>query len=276
METDNRILFINSHYVILAVEMKFMRKEVLDGKLRFGMGANLGSSLTVEMISGAGFDWIWLDCEHGAGGMQSLPGQLQAASIHDTPVIVRLPGNDPLLFKYPLDLGASGVMVPYIETADEARLAVEAMRYPPLGRRGVAKFNRACGFGASFDSYFAQANDNLLCVVQIETPKAVANVDAIAAVDGADVLFVGPLDLSVTMGMTGQFTHPDFLSAARGVAIACKKHGKAAGTLVADLSQLQLWIDMGYTFLVVGTEGGCLAGGLGSVMKRCAETASAT
>lgn len=255
--------------------MKFVRKEVLDGKLHFGMGANLGSNLTVEIIGGAGFDWIWLDCEHGSGGMHSLPGQLQAASIHDMPVIVRLPGNDPLLFKYPLDLGASGVMVPYIETVDEARLAVEAMRYPPQGRRGVAKFNRACGFGTSFESYFAQANTNLLCVVQIETPKGIANVDDIAAVEGTDVLFVGPLDLSVTMGLTGEFTHPDFLVAARTVAHACRKHGKAAGTLVSDLSQLQLWIDMGYSFFVVGTEGGCLTSGLRAVGKRCREIASA-
>ena len=253
----------------LAGVMKFMRKTVLDRKIQLGVGANLGSSLTVEIIGSAGFDWIWVDCEHGAGGMHSLAGQLQAASISDTPAIVRLPGNDPLLFKYPLDLGASGVMVPYIDTAEEAHSAVEAMRYPPLGRRGVAKFNRACGFGRSFDSYFAQANDNLLCVIQIETPKGVENAEEIAAEDGVDVLFVGPLDLSVTMNMTGQFGHPDFLAAARSVAEACEKHGKVAGTLIADLSQLQTWVDMGYTFFVVGSEGGCLASGLEAIRKQC-------
>jgi len=235
----------------------------------FGIGANLGSSLTVEMIGKSGFDWTWIDCEHGAGDYSELVGQIQAASINDAPPIVRIAWNETPRFKRVLDLGAAGVMVPYVNTAEEAKQAAEAMRYPPEGVRGVAKFNRACGFGSDFDEYFPNANNHLLTVVQIETEAAVKNADEIAAVQGVDVLFIGPLDLSVNLRIAQQYDHQVFVEAMDSVAAACKHHKKAAGILVPNLDYLPLWIEKGFTFFVVGSDGGCVAKGLQNIYSTC-------
>jgi len=249
--------------------MEFIRDRVLSGEVMFGVGANLGSSLTVEMIGAAGFDWIWIDCEHGTGDYSELIHQMQAASIGNAPPVVRIAWNEAPRFKRVLDLGASGIMVPYINTAEEARQAAESMRYPPEGIRGVAKLNRACGYGQDFEDYFQQANKNLLTVVQIETEEGVKNAPEIAAVDGIDVLFIGPLDLSTSMGITQQFEHPDFISGMDNVSAACKKHGKAAGILVPNLDYLEKWITKGFTFLVVGSDGGVMASGLKNTALTC-------
>ena len=160
-------------------------------------------------------------------------------------------------------------MVPYVNTAEEAKKAAEAMRYPPEGVRGVAKFNRACGFGSDFEEYFPNANDNLLTVVQIETESAVKNTDEIAAVQGVDVLFIGPLDLSVNLGIAQQYEHRMFIDAMYRVAAACKYHEKAAGILVPNLNYLPLWIEKGFTFFVVGSDGGCVAKGLQNIYSAC-------
>jgi 2-keto-3-deoxy-L-rhamnonate aldolase RhmA len=249
--------------------MQFIRKRVLAGEVMLGVGANLGSSLTVEMIGAAGFDWTWIDCEHGAGDYSELIPQIQAASINNAPAIVRIAWNDAPRFKRVLDLGAAGIMVPYVTSAREAEQAAAAMRYPPEGVRGVARFNRACGFGQDFDTYFKQANDSLLTVVQIETKESVERADEIAAVDGVDVLFVGPLDLSVNMNMAQEFEHPEFEQALDKVAEACRRHGKAAGILLPRLDLLASWTAKGFTFLVVGSDGGCVAGGLKSIAAAC-------
>ncbi|MEJ2165888.1 MAG: aldolase/citrate lyase family protein [Desulfobacterales bacterium] len=251
--------------------MQFIRQRVLAGEVMLGIGANLGSSLTVEMIGAAGFDWTWIDCEHGAGDYSELIPQIQAASIHNAPAIVRIAWNEAPRFKRVLDLGAAGIMVPYVTSAREAEQAAASMRYPPAGIRGVARFNRACGFGQQFDTYFKQANDNLLTVVQIETKESVEQAEEIAAVAGVDVLFVGPLDLSVNMGLVQEFEHPEFELALDRVAAAGRKHGKAAGILLPKLDYLPDWIARGYTFLVVGSDGGCVAGGLKSIASACAK-----
>jgi 4-hydroxy-2-oxoheptanedioate aldolase len=249
--------------------MQFIRQRVLACEVMLGIGANLGSSLTVEMIGASGFDWTWIDCEHGAGDYSELIPQIQAASIYNAPAIVRIAWNEAPRFKRVLDLGAAGIMVPYVTTAQEAEQASSAMRYPPQGIRGVARFNRACGFGQNFDTYFKKANDNLLTVVQIETKEAVARAEEIAAVDGVDVLFIGPLDLSVNMGIANTYQHPKFMQAMDEVAEACRKNRKAAGILVPNLDFLESWIAKGFTFLVVGSDGGCMAGGLKSIADTC-------
>jgi 4-hydroxy-2-oxoheptanedioate aldolase len=251
------------------IPMKYIRDRVLSGEVMFGIGANLGSSLTVEMMGAAGFDWTWIDCEHGSGDYSELVHQMQAASIGDAPPVVRIAWNEAPRFKRVLDLGAAGIMVPWVNTAEEAKLAADAMRYPPDGIRGVARFNRACGFGQDFDEYFVQANKNLLTVVQIETEEGVNNAAEMAAVTGIDVLFIGPLDLSVNMGIAQQFDHPKFVSAMEDVCAGCKKHGKAAGILTPNLGYLEKWIAKGFTFFVVGSDGGLVASGLRNTVETC-------
>lgn len=249
--------------------MNFIRKKVLNGELMFGFGANIGSSLTVEMIGIAGYDWVWIDMEHGTGDYSELIPQIQASSVSNLPAVVRIAWNEPYLFKRVLDLGAAGVMIPYVNTAEEAEKASESLRYPPAGIRGVSKFNRACNFGKDFDSYYKQANDNLLTIVQIESKESVENAREIAAVKGVDVLFTGPLDLSCSLGITQQFQHPDYLKAMKTVANACKYNGKAAGTLVHSLDILDALIEFGFTFFVVGTDAGSLMNCLNSSWEIC-------
>ncbi len=254
--------------------MKFIRDRVLRRELMFGVGAQLGSSLTVEMIGAAGFDWTWIDCEHGAGDYSELIAQIQVAGLGNAPPVVRIAWNEAPRFKRVLDLGASGIMVPYINTKEEARQAAEAMRFQPEGVRGVAQSPRACGFGLDFEDYFAKANNHLLTVVQIETKEAVQNAAEIAAVPGVDVLFVGPFDLSVNMEIMKQFDHPDFISALKEVSAACRQHDKAAGILTPGIGYLPPWIDLGYTFFVVGSDSGLVTGGLKNIYNTCSKLKS--
>jgi 4-hydroxy-2-oxoheptanedioate aldolase len=251
--------------------MKFIRQQVLKGEPLFGCSCVLGSSLTVEMAGKAGFDWLWIDMEHGAGGEHTLICQLQAASAVDTAAVVRIAWNEAPRFKRVLDMGASGVIVPYVNTAEEAENAVRAMRYPPQGIRGIARFHRAAGFAQEFDSYFSAANHSLLTVVQVETQEAVKNVESIAAVEGVDVVFLGPMDLTTNMGISRQYDHPDYLEAVDIIRKACAKHDKAAGTFIPTPDSLEWYFEKGYTFLVAASDGGLMAAGMRQLISRCGD-----
>lgn len=242
--------------------MKTLRERALSGEVLAGTWLNLASSITAEIAARSGLDWLLIDREHGMGDEETLLRQLQAIDTTSTCAVVRIPHNEETFFKKALDLGATGIMVPYVNTAEEARAAVAAMRYPPQGVRGVARFTRAAGFSLDFDRYFAEANSKLLTIVQIETVEAVEQVEEIAQVEGVDVLFVGPLDLSVNLGIPQQTTHPDFLAAIRRVIAAAKGAGKVAGTLLANPDQIAPAVAEGYTFLAVGSDGGMVAAGM--------------
>jgi 2-keto-3-deoxy-L-rhamnonate aldolase RhmA len=245
--------------------VKWLRERVLNKELLVGTFLNLGSSLTAEIAGHAGFDWLLIDLEHGAGNRQELLYQLQA--IESTPAVpfVRIAWNDPIRFKKVLDLGASGIMVPYVQTAEEARRAVAAMRYPPAGNRGVAVMNRACAFGPGFDEYFKTASSKLVTILQIETAEAIRNVEQIAAVEGADVLFVGPMDLSVGLGIAQQWSHPELRAALSKVVNACKKFDKAAGMIVMNEGQIDQALADGFTMLAYGSDSAVVVKGLQSI-----------
>lgn len=242
--------------------MKYLRERALNGEVLAGTWLSLGSSLTAEIAGQAGFDWVLIDHEHGAGDEEHLLHQLQAVEATPAAGIVRIAWNDAFRFKRALDLGAAGIMIPYVNTVEEAQHAVSAMRYPPQGSRGVARFQRAAGFGQRFESYFAEANANLLTIVQIETKEAVNHVEEIAAVDGVDVLFVGPLDLSVSLGIPQQVTHPDFRAALARVIAAGHRAGKAVGILIPSPDALPATLEDGFTFIAVGSDGGLVAAGM--------------
>jgi 4-hydroxy-2-oxoheptanedioate aldolase len=238
------------------------RARVLAREFLAGFWLNLGSTITAEMAGLAGYDWVLLDHEHGPGSETTIIQQLQAVAATPATCLVRIAANEVARFKRVLDAGAVGVMVPYVSTPDEARAAVSAMRYPPRGMRGVAKLTRASSFGARFDDYFAHAHEWLVTLAQIETTEALGNVDAIAAVDGVDVLFVGPMDLTTSFGIPGQYGDPRFHDALRTVADAAKRHGKAAGILLLDPANLGLCRELGYTVVALGSDGGAVAAGL--------------
>lgn len=239
--------------------MKWIRERVLNGEWMGGTFLNLGSSVTAEIAGQAGFDWLLVDLEHGMGDRHEMLLQLQAMAGSPSAPLVRIAWNDPVRVKRVLDLGVSGVMFPYVCSADEAQHAVAAMRYPPAGVRGVARTNRACDFGPGFDEYFRAANSQLLTIVQVETRDAVGHSDEIAAVEGVDVLFIGPLDLSVSLGAVGQWDHPAVRAAFEKVLNACKKSEKIAGILASTEEQVARVRELGFTFVGLSSDGGALA-----------------
>jgi 2-keto-3-deoxy-L-rhamnonate aldolase RhmA len=239
--------------------MKDFKARVSAGEVLFGCFLNLGSSLTAEIVGSAGFDWVLLDLEHGAGGERELLFQLQALEHTGAAAVVRVESGAKQRIHRVLDLGAHGVMIPRVDTADEAEMAVAGLRYPPDGVRGVATMNRACGFGANAKTYMSTANQALLGIVQIESEESLRNIDAIAATDGADVLFVGPSDLTYGMGIPGQVDHPRFRAALDQVAAAAARAGKVAGCLLLKREEAQDYVDLGYSFLCCSSDGGLLA-----------------
>ncbi len=238
------------------------RARVLAREWLAGGWLNLGSSVTAEVAGNLGYDWLLLDHEHGPGGEDTMLAQLQAASATSAVPLVRIAANEAVRYKRALDLGAHGVMTPYINTAAEALAMVAAMRYPPLGFRGVAKFHRGAAFGGDFEDYYLHAHERILAIAQIETPDAVANAAAIAAVDGIDVLFVGPTDLTYNLGIRDQFDHPRFLAAVNTVVQAARAHGKAAGILVHSAPLVAKCREWGFTFVALGSDGGAVRAGM--------------
>ncbi len=242
--------------------MHFIREEVLAQKFMAGVWCNLASAITTEIAASAGFDWLLIDQEHGPGDNQTLLGQLMAIGDKPCAPIVRIAWNEMVLFKRALDLGASGIMVPYIQKVEEAKRAVSYLRYPPDGVRGVAGTPRAAGYNVDFENYFSQANKSLLSVHQIETGQAVKNAADIAAVDGVDVLFVGPVDLSVSLNRPRRFDDPEYREVLKKVATTARGKGKAAGILLPSAGLIDMVADMGFTFVALGSDAGMVVQGM--------------
>lgn len=226
-----------------------------------GTFLNLGSTTSAEITAGIGFDWLLIDLEHGSDSMANLRAMLHACRGSRSSPIVRLRSVNADDVKFVMDSGAAGVMFPFVNSVDEAKSAVAAMKYPPLGRRGVAGVIRATDYGSDWKNYFSEANDRSLVVVQIETPEAVKAAPEIAAVEGVDVLFVGPLDLSVNLGFPGEFDHPSVIEAFRAVVTACQAHGKVAGIL-AKGNSMDRMKDIGFRFLALGSDANAVTDGM--------------
>ncbi|TKJ34683.1 MAG: 2-dehydro-3-deoxyglucarate aldolase [Planctomycetes bacterium B3_Pla] len=236
--------------------MKNIKKRIYDGETLIGCWLNLGSALTSEIVGLAGFDWVLIDTEHGTGFEGNVLPQLQALEHTPAASIIRVESYERQRFHRVLDFGAEGIMCPRIYTLDEARQAVKAIRYQPEGSRGVAKMIRAARFGADFDEYYANHKKNLVCIVQIETVEILSSLDSVAATDGIDVLFVGPTDLSIALGVYGKPDHPKFVEALKATADAAAKEGKAAGILLKNPDEFQRYYDFGFRFIACGSDGG--------------------
>ena len=233
---------------------KKFKERLKDGEAVHGCWVNMGSSVSAEIVGGAGFDWVLIDLEHGVGNEAQLLGQLQALKGTHTFPVVRTESYEAARVKRVLDVGASGIMFPQIQNLEEAKLAISNMYYPPTGRRGLAKMIRATQYGAEFDNYHKGIKENLLGVIQIETLESLKYLDEIAALDGVDVLFLGPADLSMAMGILGQWEHPDFVQAVSAIGKAAKKAGKAAGVLFFDILQYEFYYQQGFRFLASGSD----------------------
>jgi len=248
--------------------MKNLKRRIQAGETVLGCWLNLGSSLAAEMVGLAGFDWVLIDLEHGAGTEKDVLYQLQALEHGTAAPIIRVEGFERQRIHRVLDYGAEGIMCPRVKTATEAKQAVDAMKYTPEGLRGVAKMVRATNFGVNFDDYLSDAKDNLVGVIQIETEEALHCLDDIAAIDGVDVLFVGPSDLTMALGIFGQFDHPRFIDALKATAAAAQKAGKATGVLLYNPDHFGQFYELDFRFIASGADAGFINNGARAMVKK--------
>lgn len=226
-----------------------------------GMWVCTGSPLVAELCAGSGLDWLLIDAEHSPNGLESILAQLQA--VHGNPVVpvVRPPVNDPALIKQYLDLGVQTLLIPMVDTAESAAAAVAAAHYPPLGVRGVGSALARSSRWNRIPSYLGRASELVSVVVQIESARAVENVEAIVAVEGVDAVFIGPSDLAAAMGLLGEQDHPDVIAAVERVIAAVKAAGKPVGVNAFVESTARRYLDAGVDFILVGADVALLARG---------------
>lgn len=224
-----------------------------------GMWACTGSPMVTEIAAGSGLDWLLIDGEHSANTLETLQVQLQVAAAYPIAPLMRVPWNDAVLIKQVLDLGAQNLIVPMISSAEEARAAVAATRYPPAGIRGVGSALARSARWNRVERYLVEAAEHVSLTVQIETAAGVAAAAEIAAVDGVDAVFVGPSDLAASMGLLGQQTHPDVVSAVEHVFAAVKAAGKPVGVNAFDPAAADAYIAAGASFVAVGADVALLA-----------------
>lgn len=248
--------------------MKNLKKRLQRGEALNGCWLNLGSSLTAEIVGQAGFDWLLIDIEHGAGGEKDVLYQLQALEHTKAAPIVRVESSERQRIHRVLDLGAEGIMCPRINNLMEAKEVVSGLRYPPEGGRGVAKMVRATGFGKDFSDYWRDAKENILGIVQVETIEVLDHLDEIAALDGIDVLFIGPADLSMALGIFGQFDHPLFKDALKATINAAQKADKATGILLFNPDDFNTYHDMGIRMIACGADATFVADGARNMASR--------
>lgn len=241
--------------------MQWIDRKKLHTDLLVGTFLNLGSATAVEIAADVGFDWLLIDLEHGNGTLADLRGMLLACRGSAASPIVRIPSIDADTVKFVMDSGAAGIMFPFVGSVAQAERAVQFMKYPPVGSRGTAGVIRATNYGRDWKRYFGEANAKGLVVAQIETAAAVEAADSIAAIAGVDVLFVGPLDLSVSLGCPGDFTPSHFVESLQTVIAACRKHGKTAGILSRP-EHVKQHKELGFRFLALGSDSGAVLWGL--------------
>jgi len=230
------------------------------GEPQIGLWSSLSSNYSVEVIAGAGFDWLLLDMEHSPNDLESLLAQMQVAAAYPSHPIVRVPWNDMVMIKRVLDAGAQTLLIPYVSTVEEAKAAVSYTRYPPHGVRGVAGVTRASRFGRVKD-YAKHAHEEICVLVQVETEAAAAQIEAICAVDGVDGVFIGPADLHASMGYTGETANPKIMPMMEEAMRRIRKAGKAPGYLSPVEADAKKMLAAGCLFCAVGADIGLLARG---------------
>jgi 4-hydroxy-2-oxoheptanedioate aldolase len=226
-----------------------------------GMWVCSGSPLAAEICAGSGLDWLLIDMEHSPNGLESVLAQLQAVAAYPVTPVVRVPIGDVVTIKQVLDVGAQNLIVPMVSSADEARAAVSAVRYPPRGTRGVGSALARSARWGRVDGYLAEADRHVSLIVQVETTAGVDAAADIAAVDGVDGVLIGPSDLAASMGLIGQQSHPDVTDAVLRTMAAVRAAGKAAGVNAFDPAVARRYLDAGAAFVIVSADVTLLARG---------------
>lgn len=237
------------------------------GKLQIGLWSSLCSNIAAEIIGDSGYDWILLDTEHSPNEIPDLVGQLQGMQASPTTPIIRPAWNDAVLIKRALDIGAQSLLLPYVQNVEEAKAAVAATRYPPHGIRGVSVAARASRYGRT-PGYLTKANDEICVLVQVETRTALDQLEAIAAVEGVDGVFIGPSDLAASLGHLGNPQHAEAQKAMKDAVERLTKVGKPAGMLTGNEEEAKRYIDWGYKFVAIGSDVGLLAKHSDALLKR--------
>ena len=240
---------------------------VREGRSSLGTFIGMATPVSAEVCAAAGFDWVLLDLEHGAGGEEQVRDVVPAAGSYGVPTLVRVEAAERIRIGRALDSGAAGIMLPRLNSAVEVQAALTHLRYPPAGDRGVATYNRACRFGMD-PGALDRANQETLCVVQIESAAAVSAADEIAAIDGVDVLFIGPRDLSHDLGVPGDTKAPRYLAAHDRVRAAAQRFGKSCGVLVPTGTAAAELHAKGWNFVAVGSDSTLLANAVTAELAR--------
>jgi len=243
------------------------RTDLKAGKRLIGCWSSLASPITAEVLGLAGFDWILVDGEHSPNDIASFVHQLMALKDSSAAPIARPPWNDPVMVKRLLDAGFYNFLIPFVESAEQARLAVASTRYPPAGIRGVSTSQRNNRYGTIPD-YFAQVNDCITVLVQVESRKGMDAIDAIANVDGVDGIFVGPADLAAALGHLGDPAHAEVQAAIQDLFDRARSAGKPAGTLAPVEADARRYMEWGASFVAVGSDLGLFRGATQALSDR--------
>lgn len=244
------------------------KSDLHDGRPLFGLWTSLSGSYAIEVVSGAGFDWLMIDTEHSPNDLETVLNTLQIIAAYPSHPVIRVPWNDMVTIKRFLDIGVQTLLIPQINTAEEARAAVAYTRYPPSGLRGVGGTTRATRFGR-VDYYAKKAQQEICILVQVESAIALENLEEIASVDGVDGVFVGPADLHASLGYAGETRNPEVMSMMESSFKKISKLGKAAGTILTGSAEDgERWINSGVRFLAVASDLGILARGTDGAVKQ--------
>lgn len=236
-----------------------VKRMLQEGKKTAGAWVQIASPFTAEIMARAGFDWLLIDMEHGPGDILTLISLLQAMNGTAVTPLVRAPWNDFVVIKRILDTGVCGLLVPYVNTGEEAQAAVRACRYPPQGIRGVAGSPRAQGYGQNVKAYLERANDEILLLIAVETPLAVENLGDMLSVDGVDGVFIGPMDLATNMGYLGNPGHQRVQDTIGKVEEYVLGAGKVLSTISGSWEQAQQLYEKGYQMVTLMADGVSLA-----------------
>lgn len=243
-----------------------MHKFTDPSQVTIGTFLGMGAPMAAEIAAVGGVDWVLFDLEHGGGSEDLIGPTVVAGMAYGIPTLVRVESMERIRIGRALDAGASGVMIPRIETPEQVSAVVKHMSYPPFGDRGVATYNRSAKWGRDLSGLTEKSK--AACIIQIETLKALENVDAIAKIDGADLLFVGPLDLSFALGVPRDFKSPKFLEATAKVVAAANANNKVAGILAADATVAATFIEQGFKFIAIGSDATLLAGAITNLVTQ--------
>lgn len=229
------------------------KRALREGRVQIGLWVGLADAYAIEAMAGTGFDWLLIDGEHSPNDLQTFIAQLMALKDSASAPVCRPESLNPVLMKRLLDIGFYNFLIPFIESRDQAQLAVAATRYPPAGIRGVSLAQRSNRYG-TVPGYLETINDNICLMLQIESRAGVEAVDDIASVDGVDAVFIGPADLSAAYGHLGNPGHPEVQQVIRHITERVRAHGKAVSILTPVRADAQRYIEMGIQVVAVGSD----------------------